>query len=420
MNISPALHSVHALHAKLAELRARDAELTERIERGHLRDHREREEVRGALRETEAELEAAVLAPVAGGVDPTAWLPDEILWMILVRVLAGVCAGWVCRRWHAVCAGATAKKQAWQWRWGGRLATRTLLEDGVCHGRASAIRSLAIGANGKLYVGKEDGTVHVWSTVANTHLQILRRGHTRPVRALAVGKDGTAFSGSGSFIRVWSGDNGSCLGTLVGVTSVGDVTALAVAVDGTLYSGSSDSTIRVWSTDRALPATRTLVGHTRAVSSLALSGDGKLYSASRDCTVRVWSVGDGAHLATLEGHTQQVTSVAVGIDGTVYSGSHDGTLRVWSGGDGSLIRMLPTKDRLHTITIGAGNTVLVLSHHRSASWLDSENISVRVWNGGDTPLRHLRGFQKGLPIHDVVIGQDGRLFLSSSEGICVV
>jgi hypothetical protein len=70
--------------------------------------------VSACLGETEAELETAVLAPI--GVDPTAWLPDEILWMIIVQVLAKGGCGRVCRRCYDVCAGASATKAAWQWR----------------------------------------------------------------------------------------------------------------------------------------------------------------------------------------------------------------------------------------------------------------------------------------------------------------
>jgi hypothetical protein len=144
--LSPELRKAHAIRARVSQLRARDAEITERIER----DLREREEVRGVLRETEAELETVVQAPVAGGVDPTAWLPDEILWMILVRVLAGGLCGRVCRRWHAVCAGATAKKQAWQWRWAGythgNVTPRTLSIEGQ-----SLVFTLATNLNNALY-----------------------------------------------------------------------------------------------------------------------------------------------------------------------------------------------------------------------------------------------------------------------------
>jgi WD40 repeat protein len=81
------------------------------------------------------------------------------------------------------------------------------------------------------------------------------------------------------------------------------VYALAVGLDGTVYSGSADSTIRVWSGDDGTHI-RTLSGHGGIVRSLAVGSNDKFYSGSRDKTVRVWSTRDGAHIQTLEGHTE--------------------------------------------------------------------------------------------------------------------
>jgi WD40 repeat protein len=63
-----------------------------------------------------------------------------------------------------------------------------------------------------------------------------------------------------------------------------DVNALAVGLDGKIYSGSSDGTIRVWSGDDGTHL-QTLVGHTRHVTSLAVGLDGKVFSGSSDNTI---------------------------------------------------------------------------------------------------------------------------------------
>ena len=42
-----------------------------------------------SIEQAEAELEAAVAAPVAEREDPTLWLPDELLLLILVQVMYG-------------------------------------------------------------------------------------------------------------------------------------------------------------------------------------------------------------------------------------------------------------------------------------------------------------------------------------------
>jgi hypothetical protein len=392
--ISPELRTVTALHATIIQLRTRDAILTERIER----DLREQEEVRGALAKAEAELGTAVRAQV----DPTAWLPDEILWMILLRVLVGGACGRVCRRWHAVCAGATAKKQAWQWWWAGythgKVTPRTLQGGTTC-------RSLAVGLNGKLYGGDHYNKriCSVWSTVTNTHLQSLE-GHTNWVNAVVGGRDGTVYSASSDkTVRIWSGEDGTHLHTLDGHTA--SVTCLAVGWDGTLCSGSMDRTILVWTDWRSgTGLTHRLEGHAEHVTSLALSNDGKLYSASWDTTIRAWSTVDSTHSGTLTGHTGGVTVVVVAVDGTVYSGSMDGTLWMWSGVDGSPIRTLEILSPVLASTIGAGNTVLIGDFKGRVS----------AWNGGAAPAHTLSTFTPS--VRAVAIGQDGRLFVACRNG----
>jgi WD40 repeat protein len=397
--LSPEYRNVHVLHATIAQLRTREALITERIER----DLREREEVRGALAETEAELETAVLAPVAGGVDPTETVPNEILWMILVQVLAGGTCGRVCRRWHAVCAGATAKKQAWQRRWAGythgRMAPTTLRDN------VYGPFSLAISSNDTVYIGVDGGDIEVWSTVTNTHLQTLE-GHNSSVHTLVVREDGTVYSASwDSTIRIWSGEDGSHLCTIAGyiVDDTHRVGCLAVGADGTVYTVCQDNTIRVWVHGQAEPRHLcTLKGHTDAVRSIALSKDGKLYSGSSDATIRVWSAVDGthlpSHLGTLEGHTNIVYTVAVGADGTVYSGSHDCTLRVWSGHDGSPVRTLQMGDAVLNIAIGAGNTMLI-----------AHDCHISTWNGVAAETAILCVLDS--VVKAMAIGQDGRLFI---------
>jgi hypothetical protein len=396
---------------KVIQLRAPDAELTEPIER----DLCERDEVRGSLadaeagvRDTLAEAEAdeAVLAPVAGGIDPTETLPYELLWMILVQVLVGGSCGRVCRRWHAVCSGATAKKEAWQWRWAGYThggMTPRTLTGGITGGSdclsKSPIRCLATASlQNTVYSGAEDGAIQVWCTVTNTHVRTLP-GHTGAVIALAVAEDGALYSASAdSTVRIWSGEDGSHLDTLDAHTDF--VTSLAFGWDGTVYTGSSDKTVHVWA-DRAGGSRliRTLEGHAHVVWSIALGTNGKLYSGSADKTIRVWSADNGSHLGTLEGHTAYVYVVAVAADGTVYSGSRDDTLRAWSGVDGSPIRTLQMDCSVFTIAVGAGNTVLI----------GDARGRVSAWKGGAAPARTLCTVTP--VVTAVAIGQDGRLFV---------
>jgi hypothetical protein len=64
----------HAI--KLRELEAAHKEAVERVKA-------KREAVRAEINAAEGELNAAVNAPVSGGRDPTEWLPDELVLMIV-------------------------------------------------------------------------------------------------------------------------------------------------------------------------------------------------------------------------------------------------------------------------------------------------------------------------------------------------
>jgi hypothetical protein len=332
---TPAALRVNELKARIAHFRARKTELAERIER----DRREQVSVRRELAEAEAELDVEVHTPVANGVDPTAWLPEELLMDILIQVVTeGVC-GLVCRRWYAACQDGRVRRRAWEGRWEGYMAEWRVPQELVGH--TDTVCTLAVGPDGTVYSGSSDGTIRAWSGIDGSCLRTLADGLFSTLSLVVGGPNGSVYSGTSAgscrrgAIRVWSGTDGSRLADLEGHPGH-YVRALAVTVDGTLFSGASDRTIRVWSNGEHV---RTLIGHTDDVTALAIT-QGRLYSGSYDMTVRVWSVADGAHLATLEGHTGWVFSVVVGPDGTVHSGSDDKTIRVWSGDDGILLRTL--------------------------------------------------------------------------------
>ena len=63
-------------------------------------------------------------------------------------------------------------------------------------GHTSNVSALAVGLNGKMYMGSDDKKIRVWSGMDDTHLHTLEvpKGS---VLALAVMRDGTLFSGGG-------------------------------------------------------------------------------------------------------------------------------------------------------------------------------------------------------------------------------
>ena len=68
---------------KLAALHTRDHQASEMIERGQ----RLKAEVAIKIEAAEAELARAVAAPVEGNVDPTGWLPNELMILILLHLV---------------------------------------------------------------------------------------------------------------------------------------------------------------------------------------------------------------------------------------------------------------------------------------------------------------------------------------------
>jgi WD40 repeat protein len=293
-----------------------------------------RDVVRAETNAAECELDAAVNAPLSGGRDPTEWLPDELMLMVLERVpfatlWSGACER-VCQRWARLMESASIVRHKRDGRWAayeaGAIKPRTL------EGHTNTVWALAVGVDGKIYSGAGDKTIRVWSGESGAHLQTLTV-HTDGVTALTVGLDGNIYSGSrDDTVRVWSGASRAHVRILEGHTDW--VVALAVGLDGKIYSGSADKTIRVWTSDDGAHL-HTLVGHTDLVGALAVGKDGAVYSGSDDTTIRVWSGEDGTHLRTLAGHTNYVASLAVAPDGRVYSGSWDKTIRVWSPVDGA-------------------------------------------------------------------------------------
>jgi WD40 repeat protein len=351
---TPAQAAITAIKTRIAELNRRDTEALEQIERGReqiQREQRVRDEVAVEMNQANAELDALVAAPIPAGVDPTAWLPDELLILILLQVGWGRGCEAVCRRWRVLRQDGAMTRQLRDGRWeeyaAGRLEPRRL------HGQCKSSTSLAVGPNEKVYAGSTNAMVWVWSTRDGKLLQTLR-GHKGSVDTLAVAEDGAVYSGScDRTVRVWSGEDGTHLRTLTGHAD--DVCSLAIGANGDVFSGSADTTIRVWS-GRDGTHLHMLEGHTSTVCALAVGPD-KLYSAANEVTIRVWSISDMVHLQTLEGHTSYVMALAIGPDGDLFSGSLDKTVCVWSAEDGSYLRELECSKNVFSLAVGPDGTV---------------------------------------------------------------
>jgi hypothetical protein len=349
---TPAQAGITAIKTRIAELHARDAEARTQIERGEeqiQREQRVRDEVAVEMKQAKAELDALVAVPIPSGEDPTAWLPDELLTLILLQVgWRGGCEA-VCRRWRGLCQDVAVKRQLRDGRWEEYAAGR--LEPQELRGYWGTVEHVTLGPNETMYA-LCDGAVLVWSTRDGQLLHIFE-GHANG--PLAVAQDGTLYCGVDHTVLVQNGENGSHLRILTGHTSF--VIALAIGANGNVFSGSVDQTVRVWS-GRDGTHLHTLAGHTEMVATLA-AGQDKVYSGSFDTSIRVWSSDDGTHLQTLAGHTRVVTALALG-PGTAFSGSRDGTVRVWSGDDGTHLRTLQCHtDGIQALAVGQDGMLFV-------------------------------------------------------------
>jgi hypothetical protein len=229
-------------------------------------------------------------------VDPTAWLPDEILEHVLsllspvdlvqARYLA------VCRRWRSV--GLTTRmdilRERARWiAYSTSMIAPTALaaHEGVEWSEHAQIT--AIGPDGTVYSGGVNGAIWVWAPTTHAPLRILGTAPGIQITALVVAADGTVFAGATSgTIYAFSGVDGAPLHNWV-VANGASVAVLALAPDDTMvYSMTSQLDVTAWSTDLGVAgALRTLIapGIGAAVAywaddaSLAVGPDGTVYGA---------------------------------------------------------------------------------------------------------------------------------------------
>lgn len=319
------------------------------------------------------------------------FLPEEILVLIFLHapleVLYGGVLERVCRRWRDIMQDnpfIQKKKEDEKW---------TAYEKKIIHPKtfvthAEAIMRLAVGPDNQIYCIASHKVYRVWPD--NARLQT--NGFSN---CLAVGNDGKIYVGSNSGVIEVLSAEGNPIRTLRRGDS--GIFALTVGMDGNIYAATSSGTIQIWS---AVHET-----HLRSfqcddsVTALATGPDGKIYAALWNHTIEVWSK-DGVYVQTLRGHTDYVLTVAVGPDGKVYSGSADTTIRVWSDG----VTVKTRKEHKSTVTcivIGKDNIF-------SVSW----GGSMLVW-GVDGTLFHTIDVYR---CECLAIGDDGKVYSGSADG----
>ncbi|KAL4194076.1 hypothetical protein AMTRI_Chr05g57460 [Amborella trichopoda] len=210
-----------------------------------------------------------------------------------------------------------------------------------------------------LYSASIDKTVRVWRISDLRCIETIE-AHKEAVNAIALGGDGTVFTGSDdTTVKVWrrsySEKRRHCLAVSLFV-KYSPVKVLALGNRGTrLYAGCSDGYVHFWL--RALFSGQmqyggVLRGHKHVVMCLACVGH-FVVSGSADSTIRVWYRDrENFHicLGVLEGHRGPIKCLVAVLDCNddgdddddndnnndrasrgckVYSGSVDGILKVW-------------------------------------------------------------------------------------------
>ena len=191
--------------------------------------------------------------------------------------------------------------------------------------RSGTIHSIAALFDGRVAVGRSDGSILLWNALGTGPPSHTLRGHRGSVRGLATLPDGRLVSAStDTELRVWSLADARCVETLAGHS--GTVFCVAALTDGRIASGSWDKKILVWDIRHSGSPPIPLQGHDGAVFCAAELTDRRLVSGSWDKTVRVWG---SAPPLTLRGHADEVRAIAALPNNRVASGSADGALRVW-------------------------------------------------------------------------------------------
>jgi len=251
-----------------------------------------------------------------------------------------------------------------------------------------------------------DGTVKLWDLTSG---QVVRtfRGHTGPVKCVAISRDGrfAASAGSDLAVRIWEVATGQEVKAFKGHTA--GIMDVAFSPDGkTVASGGDDHLVKVWD----LAAGReihTLKGHTGGVNGVAFSPDGKtLVSADFEGFILFWDLASGLRVKTSKAD-EGLCTIAYSPDGRwLASGGYGRSIQVWDAATGQEAHAL------------AGHAAMVqhLAFSPDSRRLASASAdrTVRIWDPAfDQEVMVLRGHTG--PVLTVAFSPDGARVASGSS-----
>jgi outer membrane protein assembly factor BamB len=182
------------------------------------------------------------------------------------------------------------------------------------------VGSPAIGADGTIYVGADNGFLYAVTAGSQKWLYNANIIGSSP----AVGPDGTIYVGSWDGKLYAVNPDGSQKWAFSKPFSSSIESSPAIGADGTIYVGLGVTELNAINPDGSFKwafATGNLIQ-----SSPAVGADGTIYVGSRDYKLYAINPNNSLKWAFTTGDYINYSSPAVGPDGTVYVGSHDSYL----------------------------------------------------------------------------------------------
>lgn len=223
----------------------------------------------------------------------------------------------------------------------------------------------------------------------------------------AIGADGTVFVGSndGNVYALAGGD-----GALVWRyrTGAAVVSSPAVAADGTVYVGSNDTFL--YALDGASGALRWRFATNGSVaSSPAIGADGTVYFGSVDGGVYAVRGADGTVVWVYNVGYPVVSSPALAVDGTVYVGADDYNVYALDGATGAVAWIRNTRYPVRAApSVGDDGTVYAISTPLAPSGYDPILYALAPADGKAAWV-----FGGGHPASWIAVAKDGLLVVGS-------